>query len=89
MNVFELSPDADGSWTQRVLYIFKLNGRDGDRPQIGLVFDTAGNLCGTTDWGGVLCHTNGLPGCGTALRSHLSSGKCTASECAESHKCIG
>lgn len=52
--VFELTPNANGSWTERVLHIFCLveECRDGESPAAGLVFDTAGNLYGTTEYGG-------------------------------------
>jgi len=56
--VFELSPN-DGSWTETVLYSFSA-GRDGANPYGGLVFDSAGNLYGTTSYGGdknCLCGT--------------------------------
>jgi uncharacterized repeat protein (TIGR03803 family) len=51
--VFELSPPAkEGSpWTETVLYDFK-GGNDGDLPNGALVFDSAGNLYGATDFGG-------------------------------------
>jgi uncharacterized repeat protein (TIGR03803 family) len=45
--IFELRPNADGTWTQHVLYSFK-GGKDGANPQGRLIFDTAGNLYGTT-----------------------------------------
>jgi uncharacterized repeat protein (TIGR03803 family) len=57
--VFELSPPSapGGQWTENVLYTFK-GGADGANPQGGLVFDSAGNLYGTTAAGG-----SGGPGC--------------------------
>jgi uncharacterized repeat protein (TIGR03803 family) len=48
--VFMLTPTADGSWTESVLHSF--NGSDGSNPYAGLIFDAAGNLCGTTRLGG-------------------------------------
>ncbi len=45
--VFELSPTKSGKWTQTVLYSFQ-GGIDGSAPVAGLVFDSAGNLYGTT-----------------------------------------
>jgi uncharacterized repeat protein (TIGR03803 family) len=49
--VFELTP-VGGSWTETVLYSFK-GGTDGASPISGLIFDKAGNLYGTTLYGGV------------------------------------
>jgi uncharacterized repeat protein (TIGR03803 family) len=50
--VFELSPREGGRRTEKVLYSFKSNGRDGNFPYAGLIFDTHGNLYGTTYQGG-------------------------------------
>ena len=51
--VFELTPpSAPGApWTETVLYSFQ-NGSDGESPMGGLIFDAAGNLYGTTAYGG-------------------------------------
>lgn len=53
--VFELSPQQDGSWSENVLYSFcsLADCTDGERPLSGpLVRDSAGNLFGTTYFGG-------------------------------------
>jgi uncharacterized repeat protein (TIGR03803 family) len=50
--VFELTPGGQGRWTEKVLYSFKGGRTDGDSPYAGLIFDTAGNLYGTTFKGG-------------------------------------
>jgi uncharacterized repeat protein (TIGR03803 family) len=54
--VFKLSPNADGTWTENVLHTFcpltNCNG-DGATPAAGLVFDSTGNLYGTTIFGGI------------------------------------
>jgi uncharacterized repeat protein (TIGR03803 family) len=50
--VFELTPIAGGGWTERVLHNFNNDGTDGANPYGGLIFDAAGNLYGTTAWGG-------------------------------------
>jgi len=49
--VFEMSPAAGGGWTHTVLYRFTGYG-DGKGPYGGVVFDSAGNLYGTTSIGG-------------------------------------
>jgi len=49
--VFELRPASSGGWTETVLYRFT-GGSDGAFPEAGLIFDTAGNLYGTTIYGG-------------------------------------
>jgi len=48
--VFKLTPNSDGTWSESVLYAFT-GGKDGGHPVTGLIFDTAGNLYGTTYWG--------------------------------------
>lgn len=50
--VFELMPKAGGGWTEKVLHNFDDNGKDGLNPYCGLVFDSSGNLYGTTFLGG-------------------------------------
>ncbi len=53
--VFELtrSPHAaGGGWTEQVLHNFNNNGTDGYNPNAGLISDAAGNLYGTTAFGG-------------------------------------
>jgi len=50
---FELSPDGSGGWTEKVLHSFNRNGSDGAQPFSSLVFDTAGNLYGITNLGGI------------------------------------
>ncbi|MFZ0319106.1 MAG: choice-of-anchor tandem repeat GloVer-containing protein [Candidatus Sulfotelmatobacter sp.] len=50
--VFELSPHAGASWTETILYNFTTaNGANGSNPLGGVIFDAAGNLYGTTDYG--------------------------------------
>jgi uncharacterized repeat protein (TIGR03803 family) len=50
--VFELTPNADGSWTETVIHSFcsEKNCADGDDPWAGLVLDPDGNLYGATQW---------------------------------------
>src|ERR1019366_6074253 len=50
--VFQLTPAAGGTWTEKVVYSFANNGTDGTVPKAGVIFDAAGNLYGTTSQGG-------------------------------------
>ncbi len=50
--VFKLTPSASGVWTETTLHSFGV-GTDGSFPLAGLIFDAAGNLYGTTLWGGL------------------------------------
>ena len=50
--VFELTPGANGVWSEKVIYEFAGYPVDGSRPEAGLFLDQAGNLYGTTLRGG-------------------------------------
>lgn len=50
--VFELTPHANGEWTHSVLHSFENDGPDGADPNSGPIFDSVGNLYGTTTFGG-------------------------------------
>jgi uncharacterized repeat protein (TIGR03803 family) len=69
--VFKLRPNANGTFTEQVLYRF--TGSEGVGPNAGVILDTAGNLYGTTSSGaGSGC---GGIGCGTVFElSPLSGG---------------
>jgi len=63
--VFELTRAKDG-WKHEVLYNFANSSNDGCGPTAGLIFDSAGNLYGTTGGGGVTnCYGSG---CGTVFK---------------------
>lgn len=49
--VFELSPNGDGTWSEKTVHFFDVN--NGDQPVAALVFDQAGNLYGTAGSGGL------------------------------------
>jgi len=67
--VFKLTPTADGSWSESVLYSFTPDGVSGAFPEAGLIFDGAGNLYGTTSGGGTgFCEVNNTWGCGTVFK---------------------
>ena len=48
--VFELTPGSNGKWSQTILHSFA--GSDGSFPVASLIFDSQGNLYGTTEAGG-------------------------------------
>ena len=50
--IFKLTPNQDGSWTEKVIHSFT-GGKGGANPYATLIFDTAGNLYGTTVGGGI------------------------------------
>ena len=62
--VFKLTPSSGGHYTESVIYPFA-GGSDGENPYDGLIFDTAGNLYGTTASGGG--SANCTNGCGTVF----------------------
>jgi uncharacterized repeat protein (TIGR03803 family) len=71
--VGELTPHSDGSWTASVLYTFcSLNNNncaDGAYPEMGpLVRDAAGNLYGTTYFGGAANCDGEYLGCGVVFK---------------------
>jgi uncharacterized repeat protein (TIGR03803 family) len=49
--VYELSRGASG-WREKVLHSFEGGSNDGSDPFAGIVFDAAGNIYGTTEFGG-------------------------------------
>jgi uncharacterized repeat protein (TIGR03803 family) len=49
--IFKLSPASGGGWTETRLHGF-IDGNDGGSPR-GVIIDSAGNVYGTTDSGGV------------------------------------
>jgi uncharacterized repeat protein (TIGR03803 family) len=55
--VFELTSKG----REKILYSFGAQPNDGIIPQSGVIFDTTGNLYGTTPYGG-------LYGCGTVFK---------------------
>lgn len=65
--VFELSPNA-GGWKRTILHSFNYDGIDGFWATGGLVFDAAGNLYGTTEFGGTGGCTSAIGGCGTVFQ---------------------
>ena len=73
--VFEVTPNSNGSWSETILYNFT-GSTDGGQPYGSLVFDTAGNLYGTTNFGG---SANCTQGCGTVFKLTPGSGGWTES----------
>jgi uncharacterized repeat protein (TIGR03803 family) len=56
--VFQLTPNANGTWTETVLHNFQYGRVDGGYPVGGVTLDAAGNLYGTTQLGG--SHLGGI-----------------------------
>jgi uncharacterized repeat protein (TIGR03803 family) len=73
--VFELLRGADGSWTESQLHAFH-TGADGVSPEAPVVFDAAGNLYGTTLYGGDVSCAQGY-GCGLVFELSPSGGTWT------------
>jgi uncharacterized repeat protein (TIGR03803 family) len=65
--VFKLAPLKGGEWKETVLHSFK-GGSDGKEPFSTPILDKAGNLYGTTSYGGSTCN------CGTVFKLTPSSG---------------
>ena len=65
--VFKLAPSARFGWRESVIYNFQ-GGSDGQYPNAGLIWDSAGNLYGTTVLGGT--QSVNCPGgsCGTVFK---------------------
>jgi hypothetical protein len=76
--VFELSPSAQGGWTETILYVFTGYPDDGSAPSSSLTMDESGNLYGSTAYGGASggCVSNSgvTLGCGTIFKLSLGSG---------------
>jgi len=70
--VYELMPQPDGTWTEKILHDFAPGGGDGTNPVAGLIFDAAGNLYGTTRYGGSSKECENA-GCGTVFE--LTAGR--------------
>ncbi len=49
---FELTQTTGGAWTERIIHNFGVSGEDGLNPHASLILDIAGNLYGTTFYGG-------------------------------------
>lgn len=67
--VYKLSPTSSGPWTKTILHSFGAT-HDGTNPASGLVIDAAGNLYGTTQFGGNNVSTTHCPasGCGVVFK---------------------
>jgi len=63
--VFELTPNANGIWPEKLLHRFA-GGKDGQAPVAGVIFDQPGNLYGTTSAGGNPACYGG--GCGLVFK---------------------
>jgi uncharacterized repeat protein (TIGR03803 family) len=68
--VYRLSPTSTGDFKETILYSFKGGSVDGALPQGPLFRDSAGNLYGSTETGGInatMCNAPS-PGCGVVFK---------------------
>ncbi len=73
--VYRLSPTSTGVFQETILYSFKGGSADGAGPTGPLVRDSAGNLYGVTQNGGIIATVCSLPvvpntGCGVIFKLH-------------------
>jgi uncharacterized repeat protein (TIGR03803 family) len=85
--VFELTPNGDGTWAETVLHSFT-GSPDGREPAAGVVFDAAGNLYGTTLFGGATYKKEGTafeltPSTGGTWTETILHNFCSAPACAD------
>ncbi len=75
---YEVS-QSGGQWSASVLHTFIGGANDGWAPQSSLILDAAGNLYGTTAFGGAdqSCDIDGIAGCGTIFELTPSGGNWT------------
>ncbi len=76
-SVYELTP-SHGSWTETILHGFNLSP-DGSLPYSGVIFDSSGNLYGTTIYEGYSGGSCGESGCGVVYEITPSGGSWTES----------
>jgi uncharacterized repeat protein (TIGR03803 family) len=65
-SIFELTPGPNNTWTETTPYGFG-GGTDAGTPLSSVIFDSAGNMYGTTYYGGIMGGCNG-DGCGTVYQ---------------------
>jgi uncharacterized repeat protein (TIGR03803 family) len=65
--VFKMAPGSGGTWTESVLYDFPSEA-NGCAPEAGVVFDSAGNLYGTTFSGGAYFYRLCSEYCGVVFK---------------------
>jgi|CZKJ01.1.fsa_nt_gi uncharacterized repeat protein (TIGR03803 family) len=68
-SVFQMTKNADGTWQETEIYSFAGYPNDGANPYAGLTLDSAGNLYGTTEFGGdgACIRVKNPVGCGTVF----------------------
>jgi uncharacterized repeat protein (TIGR03803 family) len=70
--VFRLAPVSVSRWKESILHSFVIGSNDGFYPFGSVIVDTAGNLYGTTEFGGA--HQQGQKGAGTVFKLTPSTG---------------
>jgi uncharacterized repeat protein (TIGR03803 family) len=73
-SIFELTRHSDGTWVENTIHSFPVNSSDGYEPDSGVILDAAGNIYGTTFYGGAnICPQVGV-GCGTVYKLSPATG---------------
>jgi hypothetical protein len=77
--VFELSAAGGGAWTETILHAFcaEKNCPDGQLPSSGATMDSAGNIYGTTNQGGLGTNCQSSVGCGVLYEITFNAGQPT------------
>jgi hypothetical protein len=72
--VFRLVPGKNGKWSEEILHTFAVSNGDGEQPWDPVSLDAAGNVYGTTSWGGDYQACGGF-GCGVVFKLKSGSSK--------------
>jgi len=66
--VFKLTPNANGTWSESIIYSFGSPKANGFCPEYGVIFDSEGNLYGAAGSGGNYENSCSEGGCGLVFK---------------------